>query len=447
MELTKKLTFSTLMMSLVVAPCVFSQEKTESSFYFGIGGGYHSSQMKVTELDKSIFPENSNLGSGLFDIFLQYEFGNKKQFGIRLEADFLRRGGILDNIGNTSRFPDLYAEEGVRNASYTFNSKYIDLRLPLIYQFCNSRSVIRPYVYVAPFVAFSTGGSIKAQTDYVDNSYEGSVLDITKGNIRSSYFGGAVGLGLKYDMNLHGHPFYISIEANYQMGFTDTYSKKEKEGMAVVKDDYFFHVYDITGKRRFNGFEVKGSLSIPFSVFSKKKKVLEEKLPEIPIVEVYREEDIEEAPVVNVEPVKEEEKVSNEVEEIPCRSIEEIYAMIERGENIHGVTFCAIDDIRFAIDKSEIDPYSYKYLDEVASILKRTNASIEVKGHTDNTGTEGHNEQLSRQRAMSVVRYLESKGVDKGQLSYSYYGSSNPIASNDTERGRSLNRRVEFEIK
>ena len=71
---------------------------------------------------------------------------------------------------------------------------------------------------------------------------------------------------------------------------------------------------------------------------------------------------------------------------------------------------------------------------------------VEVKGHTDNVGTEDFNVKLSRDRAEEVVKYLTRQGVSESNLSYSYYGMSRPLASNDTEDGRKMNRRVEFEI-
>lgn len=411
---------------------VNAQEKTESSFYLGLGGGYLWNNMSVTHLDKNMFPDNKWQGSGLFDLFLQYELGSKKQFGIRLEVDFLKRGGLLNNIYNTSAYPGFYDEEGISDISYRLKANYTDIRLPLIYQFCDARSMIRPYVYVAPMVCFATGGDINARVDYNDGAFSGSRLKITDGNIRPAYFAGALGVGFKYDLDLHGHPFYFSVEANYQMGFTDTYSSKEKSGSAAVKDDIFHYAYDISGTRKFNGFEIKGSISIPFSIFSKKK--VEYVAPE----PVYNQEPQE--VVVIEEPVV-------EVEDLPCRSIDEVSAMISRGEDIRGVTFCSIDDIRFETGKSNLYPSSYAYLDKLAKIIKETGVSIEVAGHTDNVGTHDFNMRLSKDRALAVVNYLKKAGVPKNQLSYSFYGETMPIRDNATEAGRSINRRVEFEIK
>lgn len=436
MRFLKKAVIFAALLCVASPATIYAEEKTESSFYFGLGGGYGLTHMSVSDLDKDYFPDNKNQGSGIFDFYLQYEFGKKKQFGVRLEFDFLKRGGTLNNILNTDAFPGLYEEEGIKDVSYKLRSRYFDVRLPLIYQFGEARSALRPYIFVAPMVCFSTGGSIKAQVDNVDGTYEGSALDITNGNMKQVYFAGAVGAGLKYDLNLGGHPFYLSVEVGYQMGFTDTYSSKEKSGSAVVKDNIFHYAYDITGTRRFNGFEVKGALSIPFSVFSRKKAA------PAPIPVVY-----EPAPVPVVEQTVETVETVVTEEKLPCRSIEEITAMISRGEDIHGVTFCSIDDIRFETGSSNIDPVSHSYLDEVASIMKRTGVNVDVKGHTDNTGTSELNQNLSRRRAKAVVDYLRSKGVAKKQLSYTYYGETRPIADNSTEHGRSLNRRVEFEIK
>ena len=434
MMLNKKLALL-IVMTAPTLPNAKAEERIESSFYFGIGGGFNETKMSVTDLDKSIYPTNRSQGSGLFNFFLQYEFGRKKQFGVRLEADFLKRGGLLENIYDTEDFENLYADDGTNNISYKLRANYFDVRVPLIYQFCGSRSAIRPYIYIAPIVSFVTSGTIASQVDFMDNSYAGTKLDITKGNMAQAYFAGAIGAGIKYDLNLGGHPFYLSLEADYQIGFSNTYSKAETSGSAVVKDNWFNYVYDITGQRKFNGFEIKGSLSIPFSIF-KKKKV------NVPVIEPVIEYVAQPTP----SPVAHVEEVA-EVEEIPCRSIDEIAAMIKKGDDIRGVTFCSISDINFEIGSSTLLSSSYAYLAKVASILKNTGVSIEVKGHTDNTGSSELNKNLSRSRAMSVVKYLRSLGVPKDQLTYSYYGDTCPIADNSTESGRSINRRVEFEIK
>jgi outer membrane protein OmpA-like peptidoglycan-associated protein len=71
---------------------------------------------------------------------------------------------------------------------------------------------------------------------------------------------------------------------------------------------------------------------------------------------------------------------------------------------------------------------------------------ITIIGNTDNTGNEEKNRILSEARAKAVAEYLTSKNIDKSRIKYTGYGSSKPIASNDTEEGKQQNRRVEFII-
>jgi OmpA-OmpF porin, OOP family len=71
---------------------------------------------------------------------------------------------------------------------------------------------------------------------------------------------------------------------------------------------------------------------------------------------------------------------------------------------------------------------------------------VEIRGHTDNLGSVQHNRQLSEKRALSVYNYLISKGIDKNRLHFKGFGPDNPVATNDSEEGRQLNRRIEFVI-
>ena len=133
--------------------------------------------------------------------------------------------------------------------------------------------------------------------------------------------------------------------------------------------------------------------------------------------------------------------------ENPCFTLEEILDMVEHGQRVTGKTICAMEQINFEYDKSTISPKSYSYLDKIATFLINTKNKVEIKGHTDNRGTAEYNMNLSRERAEAVYNYLLKKGVNPNRISYSYYGLTRPVASNDTEAGRRLNRRVEFEIK
>ena len=77
---------------------------------------------------------------------------------------------------------------------------------------------------------------------------------------------------------------------------------------------------------------------------------------------------------------------------------------------------------------------------------QNSSIKIEIGGHTDNIGSDEYNKDLSLRRAENVYYYLISKGIDEKRMSYKGYGESQPIATNETEEGRALNRRTEFKI-
>ena len=101
--------------------------------------------------------------------------------------------------------------------------------------------------------------------------------------------------------------------------------------------------------------------------------------------------------------------------------------------------------VLFDFDESTIKPEAHPLLDEVAVILENNpEMKGEIRGHTDSTGPEEYNQQLSEKRAEAVEQYLENKGIDPSRLTSIGYGESQPIASNETPEGRKENRRVEL---
>ena len=70
-----------------------------------------------------------------------------------------------------------------------------------------------------------------------------------------------------------------------------------------------------------------------------------------------------------------------------------------------------------------------------------------VQGHTDATGTEEHNQELSERRAGAVVAYLAGRGIEPARMAPIGYGEGQPIASNDLASGRAQNRRVDLLLK
>ena len=107
------------------------------------------------------------------------------------------------------------------------------------------------------------------------------------------------------------------------------------------------------------------------------------------------------------------------------------------------------DDILFDYDKSDLKPHAQSTLNELIQSLETLKADtiIQINGHTDNTGDEQYNKTLSGKRAKSVETYLrQNRKIDKLKMTSTGFGETKPISSNDSEDGKSLNRRVEIVI-
>jgi outer membrane protein OmpA-like peptidoglycan-associated protein len=104
-------------------------------------------------------------------------------------------------------------------------------------------------------------------------------------------------------------------------------------------------------------------------------------------------------------------------------------------------------NVTFAYDSATVQPQFQATLDQVAQVLSQYNETyIDIYGHTDSTGSDAYNQQLSERRAESVAAYLESRGVQSARIGTRGFGETQPIAPNDTEEGRAANRRVEIRI-
>lgn len=106
-----------------------------------------------------------------------------------------------------------------------------------------------------------------------------------------------------------------------------------------------------------------------------------------------------------------------------------------------------LQNIFFDVDRYELKEKSYTELEKVVHFLaENPQISIEIGGHTDNTGNPAYNQQLSEKRANAVYSYLVVKGINPKRLSAKGFGSLKPVASNETETGRQQNRRIGFTI-
>lgn len=106
-----------------------------------------------------------------------------------------------------------------------------------------------------------------------------------------------------------------------------------------------------------------------------------------------------------------------------------------------------LKDVYFDLDDYRLKPAAKTELDKLYELLiKYPGMDIELGGHTDSLNTESYNLTLSANRVKACADYLLSKGIGAKRLSYKGYGEAVPIASNSTEEGRAINRRVEFKI-
>lgn len=104
-------------------------------------------------------------------------------------------------------------------------------------------------------------------------------------------------------------------------------------------------------------------------------------------------------------------------------------------------------NITFDVDQAAVKPQFYATLNSVAIVLRKFNRSlVDVSGHTDSTGSDSYNFDLSQRRAQAVSSYLVSQGNDPRRFYVRGYGETRPIADNSTEAGRAANRRVEIQI-
>ncbi|HEX6997542.1 MAG TPA: OmpA family protein [Gammaproteobacteria bacterium] len=113
----------------------------------------------------------------------------------------------------------------------------------------------------------------------------------------------------------------------------------------------------------------------------------------------------------------------------------------------NNITLNMPGNITFATDSADLNAAFYEVLNSVSLVLNEFEQTvIEVAGHTDSTGSEAYNQQLSERRAAAVAAYLQTRNVRADRMITVGMGESRPIASNDTPEGRQQNRRVELTL-
>lgn len=130
---------------------------------------------------------------------------------------------------------------------------------------------------------------------------------------------------------------------------------------------------------------------------------------------------------------KQAEEIKNQ---IPTAKVERV------GE---GIEIEFESKVLFDFDKAGLMTAAKTSLNDLVTILKKyPDTNIEIQGHTDSKGTDTYNEALSQRRANAVMIYLIDRGIANTRLNPKAMGEAHPKYSNNTEEGRSQNRRVEF---
>jgi len=114
-------------------------------------------------------------------------------------------------------------------------------------------------------------------------------------------------------------------------------------------------------------------------------------------------------------------------------------------EELDAAGHVAIYGIHFDFDKATLKPGSEKVLIEMVKLMKQyPSLRIEIQGHTDSIGIRSYNLGLSERRAKAVKSFLTLYGIAATRMTIKGYGPDKSVASNETEEGRALNRRVEL---
>jgi outer membrane protein OmpA-like peptidoglycan-associated protein len=119
---------------------------------------------------------------------------------------------------------------------------------------------------------------------------------------------------------------------------------------------------------------------------------------------------------------------------------------IEVSQIKEGVQVRLPDRVLFDFDKSALRADSGPAMNRAVVLLKRSAKSVIVEGHTDNTGTHEYNQALSVERAQTVAKALEQRGIAESRITTKGFAYDKPAASNDTPVGQAKNRRTEIVV-
>lgn len=422
-------------------------DSTESFVRFprnmiGIRGGVNFSDMHYSYNKINQFYDHHTQIQGMGGIFGHFQLG-RTQFALRPEVSFVGRADSLE----------------WKDVHYRLKAHYIDFRLPLTYNIRFRESHVSPYLMVAPQLNMAYGGKV---TYHAEDFPKGVEAPITTADINPFDFSVMLGGGFDFLIPTQGIPVVFSIEAGYNIGMWNTFAPREIRNNPDVAPDNRSVIANLFPRaelyresRKNRGIELAFRLAVPIDDSWKGRRPKKE-TPEITLTDtvyipdtVYvRESDttirIQTDTVYILKPINNGE--SPEYVRKDCYSFGEMYAFVKLGIDISDKRLCLFN-INFDFDSYRLRSESFPHLDEVAMMMNAyPEMRIKIMGHTDSLGSDQYNETLSLNRAKSVKRYLNSKGISLDRMETAGYGEKYPIETNSTDEGRFHNRRVEIEI-
>ncbi|MFZ6712722.1 OmpA family protein [Undibacterium sp. TC9W] len=125
-------------------------------------------------------------------------------------------------------------------------------------------------------------------------------------------------------------------------------------------------------------------------------------------------------------------------------ALESQLADLQAKTTVRGIVI-TLGDVLFGVDQAKLNPDGMRTVQKLATVLQNNmQRTVLVEGHTDNTGTQAHNQDLSERRANAVRSALVLMGVSRDRIETKGYGEAFPVAENNTAQNRQLNRRVEI---
>lgn len=408
--------------------------------YLGVRGGMNLSKMAYSFDPINHIYDQDVLVQPIAGIFGHFQIG-KSPWAIRPELSFVGRATRLTWY----------------DVDYRFKAKYLDLRLPVTYNFGKPNSHCSPYIMAAPMLNLACGGNItyRDETDYP----RGITVPITKADINRLDASLLVGLGFDYLIETASIPLLVSLEAGYNWGFINTFAPREilnnpdvDVPSHIANPTHTSQLWQETRKNR--GLEVALRLALPIDGSWCKKKLVDAPdtinlvdnltdtiyIDKTDTIEYLKTDTIYIDRTIHV-------LGNHQYIKKDCYSLREMEAFITLGVDISDKRICMFN-INFEFDSYKLLPESKPHLKELAEFMKRfPDIKIQVYGHTDSIGDDNYNKKLSKQRANEVIHYLTTRGVAKNRMTGEGFGEMYPYTSNATKEGRFQNRRVEIEIE